>query len=105
MADGESSGEQRGLHWFTWGEASAIALALELRASIVLIDERKGRRVATNEGLNVIGTMTVLELAAEWRLIELKPVIEALRKTTFRISDQYITAALERDAARKNADH
>ena len=80
------------------GEAQAIALAKELRAAAVLIDERKGRRVAKQEGLEAVGTITVLELAAQQSLIQLKPALEALQR--IRISSNLIQGALERDAAR-----
>jgi len=36
------------------GEAEAIALILEKRGDLLLIDERKGRRVARREGVSVI---------------------------------------------------
>jgi predicted nucleic acid-binding protein len=61
------------------GETQAIALATELRADTVLIDERKGRRVAEEHGFDAVGTLTVLELAAERKLLDLKPTLEALR--------------------------
>lgn len=83
------------------GEAQAIALAKELRADVILIDERKGRHVAKALGLRAAGTLTVLEMAAESRLLELGVAIDALRRTTFHIADEHIQAALERDAARK----
>lgn len=83
------------------GEAQAIALAKELRAEAILIDERLGRRVAKEHGLDAIGTLAVLEFAAERTLLDLEPTLEALRRTTFYITDAYIHAALERDAARK----
>lgn len=38
------------------GEAEAIALALEIHASAVLLDERLGSEVARNSGLEAIGT-------------------------------------------------
>jgi predicted nucleic acid-binding protein len=82
------------------GEVEAIALAKELHADSILIDERKGWRVAKEHGLDAIGTLTVLEFAAERKLLDLKPALEALRRTTFYISDEYIKAALKRDAAR-----
>ena len=47
------------------GEAHAISLALELEADRILIDERKGRGVATRKGLQVIGTLAVLAAASE----------------------------------------
>jgi predicted nucleic acid-binding protein len=83
------------------GEAQAIALANELGADLILIDERKGRRVAKELGLKTVGTLTVLEMAAELRLLELGAAIDALRRTTFHIADEHINAALARDAARK----
>jgi hypothetical protein len=83
------------------GEVQAIALAKELQAEAILIDERKGRRVANEHGLNAVGTLNVLEFAAERKLLELKPTLEALRRTTFYITDEYIDAALQRDSARR----
>jgi predicted nucleic acid-binding protein len=86
------------------GEAHAIALAKELHAAAILIDERKGRRIAKQEGLTTFGTITLLELAAQKKLIDLKPTLEALQETTFRISPEHIRTALEADAARKLAE-
>jgi predicted nucleic acid-binding protein len=82
------------------GEADAISLAKELTAAAVLIDERKGRRVAERLGLAVIGTLAVIELAAERKLLELRPVLDALQRTTCRIPDGFVEAALARAAAR-----
>ena len=47
------------------GEAEAIALAIELGAAALLIDEKKGRNAAKASGIATLGTVTVLELAAE----------------------------------------
>ena len=86
------------------GEAQAIALATELNADAILIDERKGRRIAAAHGFNAVGTLTVLEFAAERKLLDPTAVLKTLRATTFYITDAYIHAALERDAARKLAE-
>jgi predicted nucleic acid-binding protein len=87
------------------GEAQAIALAKKLGADAVLIDERKGRRVAVEHGLNAVGTVAVLEFAAERGMLDLRMTLEALRTTMFFISVAYIESALQRDAARRRAEH
>ena len=53
----------------TVGEAEAIELARELRARRLLIDERKGRRLAVAEGVAVIGLLGVVLLAKRRQLI------------------------------------
>jgi len=42
------------------GEAEAIALAIELQADYLIIDEWKGRRIAQQAGLIVIGLIGIL---------------------------------------------
>jgi predicted nucleic acid-binding protein len=41
------------------GEAEAIALALELSADLILLDEKDGRSVAARAGLRVTGVLGV----------------------------------------------
>jgi len=43
------------------GELSAVVLAGELKADLVLIDERKARHSARDEGLAIIGCVGILE--------------------------------------------
>jgi predicted nucleic acid-binding protein len=43
------------------GEVSAVFLAKELSADLTLMDEWKGRRLATEEGLAVVGCIGILE--------------------------------------------
>lgn len=45
------------------GEAEAIAMARELGADCLLMDERRGRRLAAREGVAVIGLVGVVLLA------------------------------------------
>lgn len=78
------------------GEASAIALALELGNTLLIIDEAKGRKEAKALGLKITGTIGILLLAKEKNLIKsLKPVFRKMDKTNFRISKHLILKALE----------
>lgn len=62
------------------GEAEAIALALELKADRVLIDEKQGRLVAARLKLRYIGILGILVEAKSQRLIPtVKPLLDALR--------------------------
>ena len=51
------------------GELSAIALAKEIAADVVLIDEIKARGIARNKGLRVVGCVGILEHAFTRHLI------------------------------------
>lgn len=42
------------------GEASAIALALECKAPLIIIDDIKARKIAEELNLNITGTLGVL---------------------------------------------
>jgi uncharacterized protein len=62
------------------GETQALALALELRADVVLLDERLGRRVAHALGLRVTGLLGALILAKRRGHIDaVRPIIDDLR--------------------------
>jgi uncharacterized protein len=70
------------------GEANAIALALELQADDLLIDERLGRQEAIRLGLSIIGILGVLLVAKQRSLIpQVQPVMDALiNQAGFRVS-------------------
>ena len=62
------------------GEAEALALAEEIRAEAVLIDEAAGRRVASRLGLPVLGTLGILLRAKQWGICgELRPLLDELQ--------------------------
>lgn len=72
------------------GEAEAIILAQELGADWLLIDERLGRKAATERGLSVIGLLGVLRLAKQEKIVShIKPLLNDLKdKAGFWFSDK-----------------
>jgi predicted nucleic acid-binding protein len=76
------------------GEIAAIALARELRADRLIMDESSGRRAAVERGLRVVGTIGVLEAAASCGLVELGQAFEAIKKTDFWVSPTFLDERL-----------
>lgn len=69
------------------GESSAIALALEHPKSLLIIDEKKGRKIAKAMGIDVTGTLGILVKAKKKGVLEkVKPVLDKLESVNFRIS-------------------
>ena len=66
------------------GEEDAIALALEIHADLLLIDDREGVSAARRKGLKVIGTLGILALAARQGLIDLVDAFDRVKQTNFR---------------------
>jgi predicted nucleic acid-binding protein len=77
------------------GEASAIALALEIKNSLIIIDEKKGRRIAKSLDLEVIGSLKVLLIAKQKGIIKaIYPLIQELESQNFRFSKVLVEQAL-----------
>jgi len=79
------------------GEAEAIILAVELKAELLLMDERRGRALATSYGLSVTGLLGVLLQAKRNGLISaVKPLMdELIEQVDFRVSSQLYTTILQ----------
>lgn len=70
------------------GEASAIALSLEKQNGLLLIDEKRGRKIAEELNLKLTGTLGILIRAVERGLIpSIRTEIEKLEQVAFRMSN------------------
>jgi predicted nucleic acid-binding protein len=86
------------------GEAAAIALAEELKADWVLLDERRGSKKAESRGLRVAGTLTIIEEAGAKGLLDYDEARNRLvDQTTFYVTDDVLRESEQRFRARKLA--
>jgi predicted nucleic acid-binding protein len=78
------------------GEAETLALALEIGAGLVLLDEREGRHAAQRLELRVAGIVgLLLEAKSRSAVDEVRPHLDALRhKAGFYLADQVYHSAL-----------
>ncbi|BAB74503.1 DUF3368 domain-containing protein [Anabaena sp. FACHB-709] len=61
------------------GESSAIALALELKADWLIIDEQLGRQIAIEYNLKITGILGILiEAKSRGLILSVKPVLDDL---------------------------
>jgi len=81
------------------GESEAIILAEQESARFLLIDDARGRRVARERGVSVVGVAGVL-LAAKSRgaIAAVGPVLDDLSRVGYRLSPGLVAAVLERSA-------
>jgi predicted nucleic acid-binding protein len=78
------------------GEASAIALALQLPDALLIIDDLKGRNIALSLNIRIIGTMGVILLAYKNGFIkDLKKVLLDILDADFRVSSKLIKTILD----------
>ncbi len=78
------------------GESSAIALALEIPGSTVILDDYKARKIASRLGINYTGTIGVIIKAKLLGIIpSIKPILEKIKLTDFRISSDIELQALK----------
>lgn len=78
------------------GEASAIALSLEMDFSILIIDDLKGRKIAERLNLRHSGTFGLILKAKQSGVIEsVRPILEKIEKTNFRFSEKILEFVLK----------
>jgi predicted nucleic acid-binding protein len=78
------------------GEAGILALAQELDADLVIVDERLGRRHAKRLGLTLTGTLGVLLRAkAQGYLAKVRPWIDQLQQGDIRLDKFLVKEALQ----------
>jgi predicted nucleic acid-binding protein len=84
------------------GEREAIAVAAELSADVLLLDDRSARAEALRRGLTVLGTLRVLADAAEHGFADLQVAFDRLRQTNFRATEELLDQLLALDSKRRH---
>jgi predicted nucleic acid-binding protein len=78
------------------GEASAIALASEHEDALLILDDLKARKLAKELNFKITGTLGIIHKAKQLSVIEkVKPVVDDIQKTNFRISDKIVKELLK----------
>jgi predicted nucleic acid-binding protein len=78
------------------GEASSIALALEIPNSTLIIDEVKGRNIAKNLNIEIIGTVGIIVLAGKKGVVnDIISVVLKLVNNGFRLSNKIVDRIIE----------
>lgn len=79
------------------GESESIALAIELNADFLIIDELKGRKIAENLGIKIVGLLgSLLKAKEKGYLKTITPILEKLsNQAGFHINPQLKTHILK----------
>jgi uncharacterized protein len=78
------------------GEAAVLALALESRNAVVILDDNLARRVARLLKIPMTGTLGLLLDARKKGLVsEIKPLLDRLDQLNFRVSTETRAAVLK----------
>jgi predicted nucleic acid-binding protein len=70
------------------GESEAIRLAQDQKADLILLDDKKARRIAEEHGLAVTGTLGILLAAHRRGLVRMLETIQELVRSGFRLSEK-----------------
>jgi predicted nucleic acid-binding protein len=83
------------------GERAAISLAVATNADFLLMDDRAGVIAARALGLQVTGTLGILDHAAQRGLLDLAATFVALRATNFHVREDLLARLLSEDQQRR----
>jgi len=79
------------------GESESIALAIEKNAKYLIIDEYKGRLIAEQYGVKIVGVLGILIQAKQKGVItSVKEEVEKLRSIGFRLNQRLVDNVLQR---------
>lgn len=79
------------------GEAEALTVALERAGTTLVLDERRARAFALRHGVGVVGTAGVVVRAKQIGAVDaVRPVLDALLASGFRLSDDLYRTVLAR---------
>jgi predicted nucleic acid-binding protein len=79
------------------GEREAILLAEQLKADLVILDDKAARRIALERGLRIIGLLGILKDAARSGLLDLGTTFEQLREVGFWVAPSLLERLLTDD--------
>lgn len=86
-----------GLEKLDPGEREAILLAEQLKADLVILDDKAARRIALERGLKIIGLLGILKDAARAGLLDLEITFEQLREVGFWVAPSLLERLLTDD--------
>lgn len=85
----DSSNFRSLLEFIDEGEASALALAMEIPDCILILDDLKARKIAEKNDLKIIGTLGIILFAHQKGIIRsVKELLQKMQSVVFRISDE-----------------
>ncbi|MFB2838721.1 DUF3368 domain-containing protein [Floridanema evergladense] len=76
------------------GEREAILLAEQLKADLVILDDKAARRIAMERGLRIIGLLGILKDAARSGLVDLETSFAQLREVGFWVAPSLLERLL-----------
>lgn len=80
------------------GEASALTFAIEREDTLLILDDLKARKLAKSLNLKFTGTLGVINRAkSEGVISEIKPLLDKIQATDFRVSEKIISELLHRN--------